>query len=599
MASPGHKRRPLPVPRGIAAAVGVLLLTLVSAGQARAQEVTLRADRTTLALDDDVMLEVRASGDFDTLTPPPTPGFTVTGQSQSSQFTIVNGRTSAERVLHLQLTPQEPGKHRVGPATASRGGRVVARSDVLELTVSAASQSPQSPAELQNVGGKGGEPVFIVPRMPRRPVYVGEPFVLSYDLFVRQDVRVTGAQWRRAPDLSQFSADPLDESPHRRTQRVGRYRYWVSEQSRHLVVPLSEGKVRVGGSVLELLSGDIFSQRRHKLKIPPLEIDVRAVPQEGRPPGFRQGSLGRFDLAVELAPAKVQAGERVVLTLRVSGTGNLRALEPPPLPTLPDVDVEALPSADVDKVEVTEDGLQGTRVFQWVLVPREQGTLSIPAIRFPYFDPEAGRFEEATTEPLTIEVEGRAVATPAAPTTPATVDELRDIRAESDLVSRREYLFIGQLWFWLVLGAALLSFLGVEVVTAVRRRRNRNRDRVRMRRARQTAERRLKGLEPLLAAGQSEDVFREVADTLHQFMIDRFQLSLRGRTHDATRRALEDLGASGDTAAGFVQELENCDFARFAPVEMRGEEMRRSMERARELMAALDKLAVAEEGGRS
>jgi hypothetical protein len=568
----------------------VLLWTAAAA----AQSVSLQLDRTTASLEDELTLEVRASGDFDELVPPATPGFEVTGRSQSSQFSLRGREMSREQILRLGLQPVQAGTHTIGPAEIRRGGRTVARSQTLTVNVKADDREPVPAEEAGKVEAHAGEPIFLLPTFPARPVYVGEPFTLAYTLYVRSDVDVVQAGWKREPDLSGFAAEDLlaGEPPRPRRERIGRYSYTAHVQSRSLVVPLTPGQVTVGAATVEVIIGDIFARRRFVAKAPPFTLDVRRVPTAGRPPEYEDGNIGRFDLSVELRPTKVKAGERVVLTLRVSGKGALASVRAPRPPRLEDADIEALPAAAAEQIEKTESGLTGTRVFQWVVVPTREGTLRIPPIRFGYFDPKTERFAVASTDPLEVAVEGTApvAAAPLNPAVAAPGRELRDIRAESDLASHRPQPLARTSVYWLIVAGVALLVAAVELVCFLRRRRRRNAGALRVRRARSTAERYLRDAEGHARGGKPTEFFAEVSRALDRYCRDRFALPLKGRTHQAVRQDLAVRGADESLADDLVTELENCDYARFAPVETRGEEMRASLERTRALLARLDRL---------
>ena len=136
-------------------------------------------------------------------------------------------------------------------------------------------------------------------------------------------------------------------------------------------------------------------------------------------------------------------------------------------------------------------------------------------------------------------------------------------------------------------GALLLL---LELGHLLRRRRHRNADRIRSRRARSVASKQLKTARELADAGETADCFAEVARVLERFVTDRFGFSPRGLTHDALRERLATRGAEAGLAGALVAEWENCDFARFAPVSMRAEEMDASLERAADLITRLDRL---------
>jgi hypothetical protein len=604
-----HHTQTKPARRGAPSrllALSVLLCLLGWAPGALAALITIKLDKTTLSEDEDLTMEVRASGTIDEVVPPNTPGFRVGGSSRSSEFSMGPGGTVQSHVLRQTLIPTQAGRHTIGPALARRGGQVVARSETVTVTVTSAPRATITPEQARDLQARAGERFFLLPQVPDRPVYVGEPFVLSYHLYVRTDSSAMSAQWRTPPALDAFSVEDLrgHAAPRPRREFVGRFQYDVSLQAQYLIVPLAAGKADVGPAVMEVLSGDLFRQRRYTLRAPALSLDVRAVPREGRPAEFEPGNLGRYEMETELRPTTVQVGERTVLTVRVTGHGAVESVKAPPLRPIRDVTVDPLPTSDADRVERGPAGVSGTRVFQWVLVPEAPGEIELPPLRFAFFDPAEGRYRVVAGAPMALTVEGQRAAPSQAtagmdladvPTEDTFAAGLRDIRAESDLRSRRPVPPHRRLWFWLPL-ALLAGLLGVvEAVALARRHKARTAAARRMRRARGVAGKALKTAQRSVSANDSRAFFTAVRTTLAQFLGDRLGVSVRGLTHEQLRRALVARGAAAELALEVVEELENADYARFAPVSVRGEEMQRALARARDLITALDKLPQVED----
>jgi hypothetical protein len=51
-------------------------------------------------------------------------------------------------------------------------------------------------------------------------------------------------------------------------------------------------------------------------------LEVAPFPAEGRPAGFVD-ALGKFTLALEVAPRELEVGEKLQLVLTIAGQGNL------------------------------------------------------------------------------------------------------------------------------------------------------------------------------------------------------------------------------------------------------------------------------------
>src|SRR5438876_1130696 len=64
-------------------------------------------------------------------------------------------------------------------------------------------------------------------------------------------------------------------------------------------------------------------------------LDVRALPEAGRPPQFT-GAVGSFTLTSSLDRSSAETGDAVSLHAKLSGNGNLKMIGDLPLPPLPD-----------------------------------------------------------------------------------------------------------------------------------------------------------------------------------------------------------------------------------------------------------------------
>ena len=112
-------------------------------------------------------------------------------------------------------------------------------------------------------------------------------------------------------------------------------------------------------------------------------------------------------------------GEAVTLRFRVAGTGNLKWTDRGPEVALGGARV--YPPQQKTDLRTTEEGVSGSRTWEFVVVPQTTGELQIPALPFSYFDPQAGKIVGTATAPLAVRVEGGTLAAglPAPPPTQA------------------------------------------------------------------------------------------------------------------------------------------------------------------------------------
>ena len=110
---------------------------------------------------------------------------------------------------------------------------------------------------------------------------------------------------------------------------------------------------------------------------------------------------------------EITLGEAVRVSVLVRGDSNVWEVEPPFGDLEPDGRYEVFaqrPELDLE----TGRRLYVRRYFRFDFVPHEEGTIEIPAIEIPYYDPTRRRFGRARSEPVVVTVAGRG-ARPAAP----------------------------------------------------------------------------------------------------------------------------------------------------------------------------------------
>jgi hypothetical protein len=127
----------------------------------------------------------------------------------------------------------------------------------------------------------------------------------------------------------------------------------------------------------------------------------------------------------------VALGEAATLRFRVEGSGNLKWIDKAPAVAVPGAKV--YPPSTTSDLKPGPDGITGSRTWEFAIVPETTGTLEVPSLSFPYFDPSAGKLVRTDTSPLAITVQGAAPAAGApsqAAPVPARTTGVLPLRAE-------------------------------------------------------------------------------------------------------------------------------------------------------------------------
>ena len=346
------------------------------------------------------------------------------GPYQSTQVSIVNGRMSQSRSLTYVLRPRAAGKAEIGPVKAAEQTAPAIAIEVVAGSVRQAEPQhrpePQDPFGAdpfadpfeQMFGRRRGRPrepkLLVEQAVSRARLRVGEPLVLTYYLYTQTSV--SGLQPKDAPQYGGFWVEELETpkgGPSGEPATVAGESYRRFVLARKLLFPTRAGSLMLpaAGFQVSLPRQGFFDngavvQRSTK----PVTVTVDPLPDE---PGF-SGAVGRFVVRSSLDRELVPFGEAATLRFRVEGTGNLKWIDKPPELALSGAKV--YPPQTKSELRATPEGITGARSWEFVVVPETSGTVEIPALRFSWFDPAAGRIVVAETKPLALRVEGGTAA---------------------------------------------------------------------------------------------------------------------------------------------------------------------------------------------
>jgi hypothetical protein len=321
-----------------------------------------------------------------------------------------------------------------------------------------------------------------------------------------------------------------------------------------------------------------------------LAVEVRPLPVEGRPPGFEAPNVGQLELAGAVDRSEVKAGEAISWRLTVRGVGNLRNIR---LPRLAHLDGFKVYEPTVKESISPGEPVRGDKTYLYLLMPERGGALTLPSVELPYFDPSAEKYALARTEPIELRVEGDPAKVQSAGAAPSTENvltaQIRPIRNRGSVRSGvGERLWRGRRAAVLLLGLPG-AWLLVLLVDGARRRLARETARSKRRRARRTARRRLRVAEYHIKAQRPSAFFGECARVIYEHLEYRLGAKVEAMTLSELRAHLATRGFAAETAEAVVSELENCDFARFAPSASGPGEMRAALRRVRALLGAIER----------
>lgn len=590
-----------------ASGLGVQLFALSLATAAWAQSPSVRFQMTaptdSISLDQTIEVTVslqRAGAQaFESYRAPVAPDFDLlhAGSNEQVQMSMVNGQQSVQLLeQHVYVyRPKRRGKLTIQPAAARVAG-VELKTQALAIHVGAAakgSASLSAPAAPAPEGLSEGDDLFVDAALDRPKVYVGQQVTASWRLYTRSEI----LKYRplTEPKFEDFwSEDLFVPATHLGWDRavIKGQEYAVALLLKKALFPLKAGKLTITPLVAEATTlqtaflADASDTRRSRA----LTVQVLPLPAAGRPAGFESVNVGRFTLTAAVDRAAIKAGEAVTWKLTVRGVGNIRNVR---LPKIEHLDGFRVYEPTTKETLEPGEEVRGQRVYTYLLLPQKGGSLTLPAVSLAYFDPEAGRYEVARSQPISLKVEGDPskvqATTPLSSTENVLSEQIRPIRNRNTVSSGiGDRLFRGRLAIVLLAlppGAWLLVLIG----DGLRRRLARETAGSKRRRAQRSARRRLRVAEYNIKAQRPGAFFGECARVLYEHLEYRLGAKVEGLTLAELRDHLVARGFEREAAEAVVQELENCDFARFAPSASGPGEMRAALRRVRALLSEIER----------
>ena len=574
--------------------------------QGLAQTVRAYLSQTEVLLNRQFVLNVEISGtqqlDEDPPVLPDLSAFAVyLGSGTSTSMQIVNGRTSLSLTFQHRFQAAAEGTFEIGPVTVRAGGRDL-RTEPLTIRITD-GPAPTSRSGLPGADGTvAPEDLFITATASKPRVYVNEPVIVEYRIFTRVDVE--GYNITQQPGTTGFWVEEL-EDPQARVEQVVRdgLQYTSAVVRRVALFPTGAGTKTLAPLTLETqvrvqrrsrsLFGDPFgglfgSRVSVVVGSNPVEIEVLPLPEAGRPDAFT-GLVGRLEVSASIDRTDAETNDALTYRLEVSGTGNIRTLPEPEL-GFPS-DVEVYPPDVSERVDPTEDGVRGSKIFEYVIVPRAPGQVTIPAVKLAYFDIDAGTYAAAASDPITLTVAGDPVAGPAGRFRTGVDLQRQDIRFIRIAIPGFRPVggsLVRSAGFWAIV---LVPMCAVAGAVAARRHQDRLTGDVayaRRRRAARLAKQRLARAESLRSPDRHRAFHAGVGRALQGFLGDKLNLAEAGLIRDEIRARLTSRGVAPGVIDAYLGCLEDCDRQRFAPTEPDTLAMQDMLTRAARAMTDLD-----------
>lgn len=518
----------------------------------------------------------------------------------STSYSNINGKMSQSLSISYTyyLRAMQEGEFKISPAKITVDGKEY---ETKELTVKvskqAASPNTNSGTRQSNTLGQtqlNADDLFIRASVDKTNPYLGEQVMLTYKIYTKVPVAQIGIN-----KLSSFQGFWIknllnqQEELKQSKETIDGAEYVTAELRKIALFPQKSGELtidamelscvaqirkannrRSSNSFLDSFFDDPFfggTQNIQKVLLSnPIKLNVKPLPQNGKPLNFA-GTVGNYNLKADISETELKTNDAITLRITVSGSGNLELIDK--LNVKFPTNFEAYEPKIADNITANDSqGVSGQRTFEYLLIPRNPGTYKIEPITLSYFDIRSKSYKTLTTDEFNVNVEkgenyqsGTVLSRTNSEDIQYIGTDIRHIKVGKISLHKIGYYFFGSIHFILWFIVLLILFVSFILVWKKQAKKLNNQSLMRHKRATKVARRSLKSAQVYLGTKDSVPFYNEISQALWGYLSDKFNIPKSELSKETVNNKLIKREVKEKTIEQFIDTLNNCDFARFAP----------------------------------
>ncbi|MGZ3772752.1 MAG: BatD family protein [Pseudobdellovibrionaceae bacterium] len=251
------------------------------------------------------------------------------------------------------------------------------------------------------------EAFFISVEIDKTEVYEGEQVTVNWYLYTRGQMETLDRL--KFPDLRGFWKEIIEEVPSIQfyEEVVNGVPWKKALLASHALFPIKAGntvvvdeykirsRVRLPAQGLGGFFGRPYEYTRSSARVP---IKVKPLPVEGRPSDFT-GAVGQFEVSANVDNKSVPVNQPVSVKIRFEGSGNAKLIDLPAInwPT-------GLEPYDTKNESKFFKNGRSYKEFEVLVIPRQEGKMTIPAMSISMFDPQGKKYYTRSTQPIELTI---------------------------------------------------------------------------------------------------------------------------------------------------------------------------------------------------
>ncbi len=439
-----------------------------------------------------------------------------------------------------------------------------------------------------NTSGVGSGDVFAKILISKTQAYQGEPITVSLKVYSK--LGIADLSDYKLPSYTGFWTEDIDIGRLQvKQEALNHVKYNVIEFKKSILFAQKSGTIEIEPLDVECVVQVIKTRKprnyfeqlqwgnrvqyaenvKKRVKSAKVKVNVLPLPSSGKPANF-SGMIGSFSIKPELTQTEIETNDATNLKIRISGTGNIKLIEELDFdfPT----DFEVYDPKIATNVDVNAGGVSGSKSYDYLIIPRNPGTYKIKPASFSYFDIKSKSYKTLSTPEYTIKVGKGSGDASNVVTTSVNQEDVKYIGSDIHYIKTNAitlkpinaFLFASNV-FWILLISPIVLFILFIIIWRKQLKRRSNAALMKNKKATKVARKHLKTAFAFIKQNEKDKFFEEISRALWGYVSDKFAIPLSELSMDTARETLTEKNVKEELISQFIETLNNCEFARFAP----------------------------------
>jgi len=507
--------------------------------------------------------------------------------SSSSSIQIINGQVTQNVSYSYTyiLYASKEGKFNIEPAEATVNGKTY-KSNSLSIEVAKGNNSniqQNNQNQTSNSSDVSGDDVFVRVFLNKTDVIQGEQIIATIAIYTK--LSIVGFEEMKFPAYKGFWSDDL-ENPTQINLKQEKYNgsvYQVGVLKKTLLTPQHSGNITIEPLELTCLVqqrvnkthrsifDDFFGNYqnvRKKLVSPAITVHVKPLPNNK--PADYSGAVGNFELEATLDNKNPKTNEAISYTLKLKGTGNLRLAELPKI-NFPS-DFEQYDPKTNNNINVSANGTSGSKIINYLLIPRHPGEFTIPASNFSYYDLSSKIFKTLSTPEFKINVDKDTASNSTAIVSEFSKEDVRFlgsdihyIKTNKEKLNEKNKYLISEPLFYLAYPFSFVLFLFLIIWRRKQIKQYADVAAMKNKKANKVAQKRLQLANHYLKSNEQEKYYEEMTRAIWGYLSDKLTIPVADLSKEKANESLKQKNISDEIISELNSIIENCELARYSP----------------------------------